>query len=1144
MNSLSISYSNPAGMAGRREWGIHLLITILLLAFFNLNLSAQDKSPGNEEPVAVKALFKVIQEKTGYRFFYSDDLIDLDKRITLETRGKTIDEIIRQLKEKTSLDFRILENQLIVVMPDGMAQQSLIVRGKVTSADEPNGMPGVNVFVKGTTRGTITDTNGEYILEVPNKYDVLVYSFVGFENAEVPISARENIDVELTTSVKQIDEVVITALNISRDKTSLGYSVTQINSEEIDQARENNPINSLAGKVSGLQITKAPTGVDGSSRVVLRGIASLLGNNRPLFVIDGIPMDAGYGSGGRWGGKDSGDALSDLNPGDIASMSVLKGAGASALYGSRGANGVILITTKRGKQRKGIGVSFTSAYSMETPMVKPDLQNEYGQGAFGLFPTLSGTPPAPQKDYPWIWSYGPKMDGTVRPDWTGRETPFISQPNPYDDFFRTGSSFINTISFDGGNQNTSFRASITNQDSKGIMPNNSLSRQTLNLRGFSKMGETVEFDGKLTYIHSKVNNQPYLAEDGRNIVQSLNIMPRSISLESIKNNIADAQGNEMKWNSDNTFSNPYWILKNVQNRDEKHRLQAMFSAKWNFLPDFNLLVRSGFDFTTRNNRDWENPGRPSIKSGQGSMSQSLGHGIEWNSDFLLSYAKSLNDFNLNLSGGGNYRYDQSKSLSQSGSVVQVPGLIHISNYKNYSTGEGFYEKEVYSLYGLGQFSYKNYLYLDVTARNDWSSTLPLQNNSYFYHSENLSFLFTEAFGLKGDILNSGKLRASFAKVGNDTGPYQIDQYYYLSQSQLPYPLASMGGQLPHFDLQPEETSSWEAGTNLSLLNHRLNIDATYYYSLSDNQIMPVQLTPSSGYTTKMMNAGKIQNTGFEAQINATPFTATEGLSWEVVLTWSKNKSLVKELYGDMEYLPLAAEFYMTMEARPGEPYGIIYTLDYKRDAFGNKLIDGNGFAQPGERKAMGDINPNWMGGIANQLNYKNFNLSFLIDMQMGGDIYSWGKAYRALFGTSRETLEGRAEWNATLDPGYQGEPGGYIETGIKESNGRPNDIPIDPTYRWYNIYNSQIGTEWIQDATNVRLREVVLGYSLPERWLTSSPIAHLKISLVGRNLLFLYRAMEHADPEAGYSSGNTGNGIEHLSLPSTSSYGVNLQLSF
>ena len=523
-------------------------VRVLLIYFIFISVLgfSQENISLKIENLPLQEVFKTIQEESGYRFFYSDDLVDINKQITLTVKNQSIEKIISELENQTNLTFRLKEDKLIVVVPADEVQKVSTVTGKVTSPTETMGLPGVNVVIKGTTKGVITNLDGEYTIEVPDNFTVLQFSFIGFETQDIPVAGKSVIDVVLMENAEAIDEVVVTALNIQRNKSSLGYSVTQIGSDEINQAKENNPVNSLAGKVAGLQITRAATGVDGSSRVVLRGVSSMLGNNRPLFVIDGIPMESSYGGGGRWGGTDSGDALSDLNPEDIESMTVLKGAGAAAAYGSRGANGVILVTTKKGKNRQGIGVSVSSGYTVETPMVTPDFQNEYAQGSFGMYPGLAGDPAAPLKDYPWIWSYGPKMEGQTEVNWLGKEEVLTPQPDPYKEFFRTGSTFTNTVAFNGGSETSSFRASITNQDSKGIMPNNSLKRQNINLRGTSQLGEKFGVDAKLTYIRSVVENRPYLAESGSNVVQALGIMPRNITLESLRNNHTDEKGNIMK----------------------------------------------------------------------------------------------------------------------------------------------------------------------------------------------------------------------------------------------------------------------------------------------------------------------------------------------------------------------------------------------------------------------------------------------------------------------------------------------------------------------------------------------------------------------------------------------------------------------
>ncbi|MFV0505517.1 MAG: SusC/RagA family TonB-linked outer membrane protein [Bacteroidales bacterium] len=1130
-------------------------LAVILLSWLTVSATGntyfqQTKLTINLLNSSVKEVFEKIEENSEFILLYDEAIVDLDRKVSVKMENKTIEQILDQVFKGTENTYKIYDRQVVILKDKSAKAPSMLeipvestqeqgkknVSGTVTDgAGEP--ITGAVVSIKGTSKGAITDIDGKYNIVVDDDNVILTFSFIGFQPQEQAVAGKTVLNVVLGEDVQALGEVVVTALNIERDKNSLGYSVTQVGANEINDAKENNPINSLAGKVSGLQITKSPTGVDGSSRVVLRGVSSITGNNRPLFVIDGIPMDAGYGGAGRWGGRDSGDALADLNPEDIESMSVLKGAGAAAAYGSRGANGVILITTKKGKNRKGIGISWSSGVSLETPMVTPDFQYDYTQGAFEQYPGLTGTPQRPANDHPWVWSYGEKINGQTKVNWLGEEEVMSKQANPYKEFLRLGNSFTNTVAFDGGNDKTNFRASLTNQDSKGIVPNNNLSRQTINLRGFSKLGEKIEFDSKITYIRSNVKNRPALAEDGANIIQTLAILPRNISLESLENNTINEKGEVNKWTVDNTFSNPYWVLDNIYNADKKDRFQGMFSMKWDVFKNFDLMLRSGLDNVSSKYESHENPGRSSDGNlGEGIMNSGASSSMEWNSDFLGSYSKKLDDFAFGLSVGGNYRYNEYSSISQSGSGMKVPGLYNVSNYQYFGTGAYQSKKKVYSIYGLGNLSYKNYLYLDVTARNDWSSTLPLKNNSYFYHSENLSFLFTEAFNLNLNWLNSGKLRASYAKVGNDTGPYQISKYYSILQTQTNYPLAGIGGQLPHLDLQPEETYSYEIGTNLVLLNNRLVFDFTYYNSISDNQIMNVDLAPSTGYATRKMNAGKIKNNGMEVQVNGTPVSTESGFSWDVILTWSKNYSEVIELYGDMEFLQLAEDFGVSIQARPDHPYGEIYTTDFKRDAFGNKLIDKDGYAQAGEYKAMGNINPDWIGGLSNQFSYKNWSLSFLIDMQMGGDIYSWGKAYMALFGTGAETLEGREEWIAGT--------GGYVESGISEVYGKPNTVAIDPSMRWYNLYNEEIGAEWIQDATNVRLRELVIGYKMPSKWFASTPINNISLSLVGRNLFFFYRAMDHFDPESGYSSGNVGNGLEHLSLPSTTSYGFNLKVNF
>ncbi|NQU55220.1 MAG: SusC/RagA family TonB-linked outer membrane protein [Bacteroidetes bacterium] len=1102
-------------------------------------------------------VFKTIQEESGYRFFYSDDLVDLNKSISIKVENVEIQKVVNELESQTSITFRLKEDKLIVVVPAGEVPQSATLTGKVTSKAEPQGLPGVNVVIKGTTTGVITDFDGNFTLEVPDKYVILQFSFIGFEPQDVPVTGQSTVNVVLKENIESIDEVVVTALSIQRSKQSLGYSITQVGGEEISTAKENNVMNSLAGKVAGLQISTTPSGVDGSTRVVLRGISSLSGNNRPLIVIDGIPVSGGtFGSAGTGGGTDMGDALSDINPEDVESISVLKGAGASAAYGSRGANGVILITTKKGTKRKGIGVSVSSNYTVEQASMYPEMQNVYGQGAFGDYPSnvqaIKGTEP-------FIWSFGPKMEGQMFTNYMGVEAPFESQPNPYKEFYEMGTSMQNTVAFEGGNAETSFRASVTDQHSTGIIPNNKLSKQILNLRGFTKLGKVIELDGKVTYIHHNSENRPYLAEDVTAAGWAFNNMPRNISLNDLRNNTVDAQGNEL-WAWDRTAGNPYWGLENKKNSDTRDRVQTLLSAKFNILENLSLLTRSGFDFMNRTGKSYAASGSKNHSNYKGWYRQGWENNVEWNTDALLTYKTDLtDDIKMDFNIGGNYRYNQRKGIYQSGENWRVPDFYSMSNLEKYNTSEGFNEKEVWSALGLGQISWKNYLYFDFTVRNDWSSTLPVKNNmnSYFYHSENLSFLFTEMFDINSEILTSGKLRGSYAKVGNDTGAYNLDNYYSVGQSQLPYSTGSMGGTLANSNLKPEETFSWEVGTNLGFWNNRLEVDFTWYDAYTVNQIMRVKSAPSTGWNDRWINSGELSNKGFELQINGTAIDNADGLRWDITLNMSKNISEVISLYEDefqkVENLVLKTSVmdWAIVEARIGGAFGEIYGVDYARDENGNKLVDNAGYGIRGDYKLLGDINPDFMGGVSNNFSYKNFNLSFLIDMQFGGEYYSHSSLYRDLMGTGVTSLKGREEWYST----HQGQghflsipgvfPDGYIQDGVNVDTGLPNDIPVQPIYRHVEtLFNRNIVSDYIMDASNVRLREVVLGYNLPEKWLDNTFIAKANLSLVGRNLFFLYLATDNIDPEAGFDAGNFGNAFELNTMPGTRSYGFNLNLSF
>ncbi|MBA6154412.1 SusC/RagA family TonB-linked outer membrane protein [Gelidibacter maritimus] len=1022
---------------------------------------------------------------------------------------------------------------LIIVMMMGFTITSFAqktVSGQVLERETNMPLIGVTILVKDSAKGTTTDFDGNYIINDISDTDVLVFSYLGYKTHELVVGGQSTINVSLETDAEEMDEVVVTALNIQRDKESLGYSVSQVSAEEVNVAKENNVMNSLSGKVSGLQITQANTGVDGSSRILLRGVTTINGSNRPLVVVDGIPISGDAGGGSQWGGVDRGDALSDINPDDVESISVLKGAGAAAAYGSLGMHGVILVTTKSGGKKKGIGVSLNSSFTFTEVALTPNLQNEYGAGAFGDFAPI-GPDGRPVLDYPFSWSWGPKMEGQTYTNWLGESDTYASHGNPYEQFYQNGYSASNSVAFEGQSDKGSFRISITDENARGINADNTLAKQTFNIRGKSYLTDNFSIDGKMTYLTSKVKNRPALAEDGANTALQLSLMPRDIRLSDVKNNTVNAQGEEIKWNLDNTFNNPYWSQNNVKNIDEKDRFQGVISANWDIAHNFKVSGKTGMDYILYDYINYAARGSQFQSNGLGNYGHDSGKSRVWNSDVLATYNTNLSDVRMTLSLGSSYRNEYSSYVNISGNDAKVPNLHRISNYKNSYSSEGTSEKGVYSFYGLGQFSYRGFLYFDATIRNDNSSALPKENNSYWYHSENMSLLFSKLLGIESNTFNKGKLRGSYAVVGNDTSPYRTQAVYNVDQTvTLPYTVGSIPSSLPSFDLRPETSESWEVGAELGFFNNRLQLDFTYYETKTKDQIMAVPISGSTGYASTVINAGVIANKGYEFQLNAVPLEF-DNFEWNLGFNFTKSNSKVESLNDGLESITLNSLNAVSVEARPGEEFGSIYGYDFLRDNFGRKLITNDGFAQKGERVKLGSITPDWYGGITNKFRYKNFSISTLITIQEGGEFYSYGRAYRMFFGTDARSLEGRET--------------GIIVDGINENTGFVNETPAPAMLTHYSdIFTNEVATNQILDASNVKFKELVITYDFPSSLVKNSFIQSGSISAIGRNLFYFYNAAGDIDPEAGYSSGPTGTALEHSSLPSTRSYGLNLKINF
>ena len=1045
----------------------------------------------------------------------------------------------------------LAENKVLAghSFPEGIIQQERIVTGKVTSGEDGLPLSGVAVVIKGTTTGVSTDRNGNYSISVPATAQTLVFSFLGMETFEVSIQQRSVINVVMQPAVTAVEEVIVTALNITRQKKALGYSIGELSAEAIERTKENSVINTLAGKIPGLLIQPNASGPAGTSRVLLRGYNQLSGSNDPLYVIDGIPFDnMKFGESGMYGGIDQGDILSTINPADIESISVLKGPNAASLYGSRANNGVIVITTKSGKARKGIGITASTSYTADTPLLFPDFQNVYGQGSNGTLDVGLDGIPYTSKGMPYSW--GPEMKGQNVLDWSGKVQPFDPQPDNMRDFYQTGHTSSTSIALVGGNENVNARLSGTYDDISGIQPTNDITRYVINMRTGAKLSDRLSVDAKATFVKQRVTGRMQMADMQGNPGYALTLMPRNIRTVDAMN-IMTPEGNENLWTSDRYKGNPYWTI-NKQGTDETiDRITALVSAKYDFTDWLSLQVRASQDQYSKDYLYYRAKGTQVYP--MGNITHIKYFNEEFNSDFLLTANNNITSkITSSISLGGN-NYDAKFSyISQNGANFKVPDFYHISNSGNVP-GTGSYEshKRTLSLYGTAQFVYNGYLFIDLTARNDWSSTLPASDNSYFYPSVTGSFVFTDAFrdAISPAILSFGKVRASWAQAGGDPGVYQTNLYYNLyADTYNNLPVGSVSSTtLPNRNIKPYITTSIELGTDLRFFNDRLSLDFTYYSKKTINQILTASIPRSTAYFTQIINAGELANKGFEVLLTSSPLKSASGFNWDISVNLAKNYSEVVELYEGIPTLLLGQDRNIQIYAKPGRPYGDLYVAKYLRDKNGNRIIDTNGLpiADGGTSnyQHIGNFNPDWTGGIGNTFSYKGLSFYSLIDVRKGGEFYSVGTRYMVIFGTTAETLEGRKEWYAGTG-GYIAEGvKGKLENGVWVSTGEKNDIAVNPQSYWGTGGVGNIGEEFIMDGTFVKMREMALSYDLPKRFISGTPLGNVTVSLIGRNLFFIYRASKHYDPESSYNSGNYGAGVENHAQPTTKSLGFSIKIA-
>lgn len=1086
---------------------------------------------------------------------------------------------------------------VLTLMSVATASAQRIV-GVVTDSETNELLPGVTVVIQNAGRGTATDTEGRFSLDA-QKGEMLVISMIGYAVKLMEVGSSASLNISLTPDNK-LEEVIVTALGISREKKSLGYSAQEIKGEDLTKARETNIINSLSGKIAGVTVVGNPSGIGSSSRITIRGERSLnINRNQPLFVVDGVPIsnEMRGSSGSSFQEADYGNGAGFVNPDDVASITVLKGASAAALYGSRANNGVIVITTKTGQNTKGIGVSVNSTLTFENVLRLPEYQNQYGQGLGGLFEFKDGNGGGTADGVDESW--GPSLDGQLinqfdSPTTNGFRggdvgnlftsigpvnldqqlaargniiaTPWIARPDNIQDFFETGVTQTHNVGLTGSNSNGDFRLSYTWLDQVGTVPNTDLKRNTLSFAGGYNLSERLKVRTAINYLTNKSANRPNLSYGTENIMYLFNCwLGRQVDVSAMRDYWMDGREglNQYGFNY-NYHDNPYFNLYENTNSQDINRVFGNVSLTYDFTDNLSLLLRAGTDAS--NEFRARRRAYSTQRFQRGSYREERIGFTELNTDFLLNYKKVLNqNFDLNLGLGGNAMRQVGRFSDVIAPELAVPGIYTLSNSRvalQNLTNTPYTEKRINSLYATGQLGFKNYLFLDVSARNDWSSTLPADSRSYLYYAANVSAVLTDAFKIKSDILSFAKLRFGVAQVGNDTDPYQLATIFNAQQAVLGSPSYSESSVLVNADLKPEISTSIETGFDVRFFRNRLGIDFTYYNTQSKNQILPIPLTNTSGYSARIINAGLIENQGMELTLNVTPIRKRD-FSWDIALNFSRNRSEVKELFTDpvsgqtVSNYVLASR-YVTVEARVGEQMGNMYGIGYARvssdpnDKYydpsgqnvGQIVYNSQGKPVPtSSRVLLGNYNPDWLGGIGNTFTYKGLSLGVLFDIRSGGEVYSHTQTVGREGGQLIETLEGRANGYDLSLP-----ENGVIGQGVvlnADGTFSPNTKKLSAR-EWHSTYT--LGRSLIEgvvyDASFTKLREVRFGYTVPNKYLGKSRLRDLNITLVGRNLA-LWSKVPHIDPETSSNVGGTiVPGVESVALPSTRSWGVNLGFRF
>ena len=1117
----------------------------------------------------LEVVIKKIQKQMNLRFFYDDSLAKVMVN-NIDVKDEKVQNVLNQLLKGKGISFKVEDNVVYLrkenapVAKEKATDSKRKITGKVLDeAQQP--MIGVTVAVKGSTTRAVTDIDGNYQLQTSETAPVLQFSYLGYKTKEVKASGKDAITTTMDVDSKALDEVVVTALGIKRDKKMLGYSVQDIKSDALNTTGDPSVVGALSGKVAGLQMNTASTGLGGSTKITIRGNSSLTDNNQPLWIVDGVPFsDNNTSNASAYGGYDRGGTSLDINPDDIESISVLKGPNAAALYGSRAGNGVILVTTKKGANKSGFGVSYNGNFTWSSVSQAIKMQNRFGQGSNGAV-NYKRNASGDIEGLNGELSFGPELDGHEEYNWYGTKSPYQYTGDKLRDYFKTGFSQFHTVALGNNSEKGHYRLSIGYNDNKGLFKNETLDKLSIDLNAGTVVNKYLSLDGKISLSHMKACNRPLLGLNGE--VAQLLLIPGNVSLRSLEENQSSETQIHRNWFGPNQhYSNPYYVRHRYKNSDERWRAFGYYGANINLLDNLKLNAKYSFDYyRTRLQTSDLSLADQAITTGTSTWQEKITtdgmqrgeeNNFEHNIQMLLLGNNQLTPkLRVDYSLGGNVMY-QKYELFQGGvqNMLNKDVWVYNTGGKLVSGGDNGFNRAMYSVFASAQLAYSEYLSLDLTARNDWSSTLPKGQNSFFYPSASISFMFSDFMKSIDKPLPSwvtfAKIRTSLAQVGKDPSPYNLyNTRKFEFESGIRKPVVNT---IKMNDmLKPEIKTSYELGLDMKFLNNRLGFDFTYYYSVTRNQSMLVDA--AAPWSQQWVNAGKILNRGVEMMVYTTPIQ-TKDLTFNLNMNFAHNRSIVKELAPGVQRIYFNGDNNMPVRvgAVVGGKLGDIYANNLmKRNDAGQVIVNAQGLPQPATGNGnleqyllsnpIGNIQPDLLMSVTPSLTFKGISLTAMFDMRFGGSIMSVSEGMATSVGTSERTLN-RGEYKE-----ISGVKDYYmVVPGVKE-DGSINDIPVSAQayYSTIGIYKSQKGyaEEFIHSASYIKLKELSLGYSFPQRMLKKTPFTALKLSFVARNLCFL---MKHTpgNPDGGYDTTMFSQALDFAAVPYTRTFGFSINVGF